>query len=243
MKISIVIPTKNEEVFLPKLLSSIRQQKVDGDYEIIVADAGSTDMTRKIAASFGAQVVQGGLPGMGRNCGARVAQGETLIFLDADVLLPHDRYLQECVDEMAERTLQITTCNAHTYDGNGFDQAMHQAYNAYTMVTEHVLPHGAGFCLFVSRAVHEQVNGFDEDVVFAEDHDYVRRIDKAGYRFGILKNNKIHVSSRRLRKDGRLLTAGRYAFAELRILARGPFKHDVPFSYEMGGSDKNQRPS
>ncbi|HEU0050567.1 MAG TPA: glycosyltransferase [Patescibacteria group bacterium] len=241
MKISIVIPAKNEEYYLPKLLTSIRQQKME-DYEIIVADAGSTDSTRKIAASFGARVVDGGLPGAGRNRGAEVAQGDVIIFLDADVLLPHEFYLQECLDEMDERGLHITTCRLHTYDGTTLDQAMHGAYNVYSVATEHVLPHAGGFCLFVKRLAHETIKGFDEDVVFAEDHDYVRRLKKAGYQFGILRRNKILVSSRRLHKDGRFLTMGRYAFAELRILTRGPFKRRVPFAYEMGDFDLPKHP-
>ena len=45
--ISIVIPTLNEEKYLPKLLVSIKKQHYK-DYEIIVADAGSKDNTRKI---------------------------------------------------------------------------------------------------------------------------------------------------------------------------------------------------
>jgi glycosyltransferase involved in cell wall biosynthesis len=78
-KISIIIPTKNEETCLPKLLDSIKSQDFP-DYEIIIADANSTDKTREIAKSYGCIVVDGGLPAVGRNRGAEVANGEILLF-------------------------------------------------------------------------------------------------------------------------------------------------------------------
>ena len=86
--LSIIIPTKNEEHYLPLLLNSIKRQKYSGPMELIVADAGSTDKTVAIAKKFGAKVVKGGHPGVGRNAGAKVAKGELFLFLDADVVLP-----------------------------------------------------------------------------------------------------------------------------------------------------------
>jgi glycosyltransferase involved in cell wall biosynthesis len=68
VKLSIIIPAKNEEKLLPTLLESIREQSFT-DYEIILADANSTDDTRKLAASYGVRVVQGGMPGPGRKMG------------------------------------------------------------------------------------------------------------------------------------------------------------------------------
>ena len=75
-----------EEEYLPKLLESIKSQDFT-DYEIIVADAQSDDNTREIAKEYGCIVVEGGLPGPGRNRGAEVAQGEMLLFLDSDFSL------------------------------------------------------------------------------------------------------------------------------------------------------------
>ena len=87
MKLSIVIPAKNEEKYLPKLLASVKKQSFK-DYEIIVADNNSKDKTKEIAKSYGCKIVKGGLPGKGRNAGAKIAKGEIILFLDADVILP-----------------------------------------------------------------------------------------------------------------------------------------------------------
>ncbi|MBN1487020.1 MAG: glycosyltransferase, partial [Anaerolineae bacterium] len=89
MKISVIVPALNEEVLLPKLLGDLQGQRLDG-YEMLIADAGSTDRTREVAQEYGARVVEGGMPAVGRNSGARVANGEFLFFLDADVRVPGD---------------------------------------------------------------------------------------------------------------------------------------------------------
>ena len=57
MILSIIIPTYNEEEYLPVLLESIKQQDFS-DYEIIVADADSKDNTVKIAEEYGCIVVE-----------------------------------------------------------------------------------------------------------------------------------------------------------------------------------------
>ena len=59
--LSIIIPTLNEESYLPKLLNSIKKQDFQ-DYEMIVADAGSKDKTIEIALASGCKISSGGLP-------------------------------------------------------------------------------------------------------------------------------------------------------------------------------------
>lgn len=238
-RVSIVIPVKNEERILPKLLNSIAQQTLT-DYEIIVADAHSTDRTAEIAKKYGAKVVEGGMPGPGRNRGAVHAKGDVIAFLDADVLLPNPKFLQDCVAEMDKKHLDVATCKVKPISRKPIDKALHEAYNAYVVATEKIRPHAPGFCILVRRHAHHGVKGFDEEVVFAEDHDYVQRATKRGFSFGVLRSHPIAASVRRLEKDGRLAIALKYIFGELRMMAKGPFK-EMPFEYEMGGKDKEKR--
>ncbi len=232
-RLSIIIPCKDEEELLPRLLKSIKKQTFT-DYEIIVADAHSSDGTRKVAESFGARVVEGGMPGPGRNRGALEAKGDLLFFLDADVILASSHYLEDALKEFDEQKADVATCDIRPVSDKTIDHALYGAYNAYAKLTEDILPHAAGMCILVRRHTHEGIKGFDEEVVLAEDMDYVRRAAKEGHRFKVLQSHPIHTSVRRLEKDGRWGIAFKYTFGELWLLFRGPFKK-MPFKYEMGG--------
>lgn len=81
MKLSAVIPIKNEEQFLTNCLESVRFAD-----EILVLDSGSTDKSLKIARSFKARVVEYDWQGYryAHNYGAELAQGDWLLYVDAD---------------------------------------------------------------------------------------------------------------------------------------------------------------
>ena len=235
MRLSVVIPTKNEALFLPKLLASIKRQTVHPS-EVIVADAQSTDETRAIAESFGARVVEGGMPGPGRNAGAKVAKGDVLLFLDADVELRDAKFLEASLKEMDRRSLDIATCNVFPLSDDWVDHVMHKAYNIYARAWGEVFPHAPGFCMFIRSALHKKIKGFDESVVFCEDHDYAARASQYGS-FGILKSKKIPVSIRRLDRDGRVNIAMKYILAELHLAMLGPIRHNK-FNYTFGYAKK-----
>lgn len=103
--VSIVMPAYNEEQALPHSLNALFRQ--EGIYEVVLVDGGSSDRTRAIAESFGFTTEaddRHGCPSVPRsprliltaskgrasqmNAGAKVAQGEWLLFLHADTVLP-----------------------------------------------------------------------------------------------------------------------------------------------------------
>jgi glycosyltransferase involved in cell wall biosynthesis len=229
--LSIVIPTYNEEEYLPRLLASIRSQRFEG-YEIIVADAKSTDNTRSVAARFGAKVVDGGMPGPGRNLGAEAAKGDLLLFLDADVILSDTDWLSSKVEQFKRRKLDAGTCMIKPLGGKVIDSVSHNVYNAHMMATQFTMAHAPGFCIFASKKLHQRIGGFDESIKLAEDHDYVIRASQVG-RFRVMTGSRIRVSVRRFERDGRFSIFAKYLLAELYILTRGQIRHDR-FNYTFG---------
>jgi len=234
--LSIVIPTKNEEEHLPELFRSLKEQTIQ-PAEIIVADANSDDRTREIAAGFGARVVDGGLPGPGRNRGAEVATGTYVLFLDADVVLKDRTFLDRSLKEIVERDLDFATVDVLPLDGNKIDEVFHGFYNSYCRLVEPVHKHAPGFCIFVRRSFHEKLGGFDETVTFCEDHEYAQRAGKNG-KFGFL-SMPVPVSIRRFDRDGRLSIAVKYVLAELHYWIIGPIRHDK-FNYTFGYRKKKE---
>ena len=231
---TIVIPAKNEESYLPVLLETIRKQTLP-PAQIIVADADSTDATREIAAQFGAKIVEGGLPGIGRNRGASEAKTPYILFLDADVVLNDPTMLERAFAEMLKRDLDIATCDVAPSNDSRLDRALHKAYNSYVRMVRPLMPHAPGFCIFAKKSLHDEIGGFDETVTFCEDHDYAHRGAHAG-RFGFL-SVAVPVSTRRLDRDGRMSVAVKYALAELHLATIGPIRHQL-FNYTFGHSSK-----
>ena len=103
--LSVIIPTFNEEKYLPKLLESIKKQTYK-DYEIIVADATSKDRTRQMAKKYNCRVIKGGMPAIGRNNGAKIAKGDILLFLDADSIIEKD-FISNALIYMKKRKLDV----------------------------------------------------------------------------------------------------------------------------------------
>ncbi len=96
-KISVVIPTWNEEKNIGRCISYILRQSIK-PYEIIVVDKFSKDKTVSIAKKFGAKVVYSNLPLLGaRLLGAKKAKGEWIFFTDADTLLIDRRWFEKAL--------------------------------------------------------------------------------------------------------------------------------------------------
>ena len=232
-KLSIVIPTLNEERDLPSLLMALDAQDFR-DFEVIVADANSPDRTREIAHRHECRIVDGGLPGAGRNAGAEAAHGEVLLFLDADVV-PEPEFITGMLKEFDERGLDIATCPAEPIGGHVGDALMLATYNAYVLLTQNIWPHAPGFCILVRRDLHVAMGGFDETVHVAEDADYAKRAAKRGH-FGIVITTHIPVSTRRFETDGRFLTSLKYITWDLHRALIGEIteeKRDL-FTYKFG---------
>lgn len=226
----------NEEKELPKLLIALERQTFR-DFEVVVGDNHSTDATRRLAEKAGARVVDGGNPSEGRNAGGYAAQGEILIFFDADVVPPKD-FLQNAVDEFTRRGLDVASADSEPMSKQKRDKILHELVNQYFHLTERMLPHAPGFFIMVRKSIFEAVHGFDPEIRLAEDHDFVKRAAKIGS-FGYLDSVKIPVSVRRLNKEGRLKLTWKYIGAELHLIFKGPIKSDI-FHYEFG-HDQNKK--
>lgn len=208
MILSLIIPTYNEEEYLPVLLESIKQQDFS-DYEIIVADADSKDNTVKIAEEYGCIVVEGGMPAVGRNNGAKVAKGDYLLFLDSDLKLTED-YLAKVIYEFKMERLGIAITQMKPLSKKTEDKVLHDLANLFMISVEKIKPHGAGcYGIIAKRELHECCGGFNEELTFGEDTEYIERLAKKE-RFKVLRNAKIGVSTRRLEEEGLATLAKQY---------------------------------
>jgi len=228
--LSIIIPTLNEENYLPILLDSIRNQGFK-DLEIIIADAGSKDKTIEIAKGFGCKIIKGGLPARGRNEGAKVARGNLFLFLDADTILPED-FFEKALKEFKERNLDIASFCLEAKTKSKFKKFLFDAfYNLPILILEKILAHGAQ-AILVKKEIFEKVGGFDEEIKFAEDHSFMRKAKKFG-KFGILRTVRVFSSLRRFEREGFIKTYLKYLLAEIYMIFFGDIKKEI-FKYKFG---------
>ncbi|RMH65943.1 MAG: glycosyltransferase [Bacteroidetes bacterium] len=175
MKISVVIPALNEATRIEATLASVAAQP--GPLEIIVADGGSVDGTRRLATRRATVIRAPRGRARQMNAGARLASGEVLLFLHADTLLPESAF------KHIRRALLQPSVEAGTFR-LAFD-AEHPLLRFYAFCTRFPLP-ALGFGdrgLFVRRQVFEAVGGF-ADIPMFEDLDLVRRLHRRGtFRF------------------------------------------------------------
>lgn len=97
VEISVIVPAFNSEKTIAATIQSILTQHTNKSFELILVDDGSTDNTSEIAEKFSKTRVlkqQRKGPAAARNLGAKNAQGEILLFIDADCIASR-RWLNE----------------------------------------------------------------------------------------------------------------------------------------------------
>lgn len=238
MHASVIIPTYNEAELLPGLLSDLGAQR-GIEFEVIVADAQSTDRTREIARAAGARVVEGGLPAVGRNAGAAVATGDVLVFLDADVRIPR-AFLRRALSEMRAREVVAATCPVKPISRLSIDRLVHNFANMFVRMNERNDPHAPGYCILIRADVFRTIDGFDESLKLAEDHDLVSRASRHGP-FRMLMSTFLRVSIRRYQKEGRIAYALKAIKVGLYRAAVGEIEAENPIvEYEFGDFSEDE---
>ena len=214
MKLAIIIPTKNEEMYLPHLADSIMNQTFT-NYKVFIADANSTDKTIKIAKKYGFTPVEGGKPTFGRNNGASEAikwGADILLFVDSDVVFTERGFLEKALHEIRNRKLDVAGTLQEPYNLKNFQSIMRSRkfmYKAITDITnasmlllEKSKKPLMQVCMFVTTDAFKIIGGF-RPLIFGEDSQFSIDAKKSGYKFGILKKSgKVLLSMRRYERKG-----------------------------------------
>ena len=167
--ISIIIPTLNEELFLPATLAGLNLPGL----EPIVVDGGSSDRTVQIARNCGAKVsITPPCRAAQMNHGARQAGGDILLFLHGDTILPQDF-----------RKSILDTCG-NTFCAGAFELAINSSSPGLRLIEKAAnlrsrwfnMPYGDQ-ALFMSAKLFHQVGGFPE-LPIMEDYVLVKKLRK-----------------------------------------------------------------
>lgn len=168
-RISVIIPTLNEEEHLSQTLKKVR----DGfNIEVIVVDGGSTDGTGAIAKNY-LECTRG--RAAQQNKGAQVATGELLLFLHADTLLPDgwDWIVRKTLAEPAIALGAFAFKVLEPFPGQKFIED-----TANWRSKAGGLPYGDQG-LFMQKEIFEQAGGFPDQPIM-EDYAFVRTLRRFG---------------------------------------------------------------
>ncbi|MFI8687326.1 glycosyltransferase [Rossellomorea sp. NPDC077527] len=174
-KCSIIIPARNEEKTIEKLLLSIEKQLIQ-PMEVIVVNDGSTDRTKAIAESSGAIVLDApplpnGWNGKSWACwhGANLAKGEILLFVDSDTWFEQAGLLRICETFNQQQCQGVLTIHPYHKMENAYEtlsMLFHLIVFASTSIT-HLFSWltkptgGFGQCLLCSKSVYKRIGGHE----------------------------------------------------------------------------------
>lgn len=232
---SIIIPTLNEEIALPLLLKDLKKQTFL-DFETIVSDANSTDKTEKIAKQFKVKLIKNKKANVAwqRNLGANKAQGKYLLFIDADTRLPY-YFLEGIKYRLTKNPADVFTTWIDQNQLTGTNKAIITFLNLIIESSKLIdLPAAIGSMIGCKRTIFRQIKGFDPEIAFGEDIEFVQRLTKQNYHFAVFKDPTFIFSFRRFKKEGHLPLLQKYAKLNLQWLLSG-FPKTASKDYPMLG--------
>lgn len=208
MKISVIIPCLNEEEYLRNLLDDLVNQTVKPD-EVIVADCQSDDGTVKLAQSFKARLSlkvetsRTRTPGAARNRGAEIAEGDYLLFVDADMRVPRN-FIEQIRLNLAQNPVDFLTPSFISDGKHWIDSVLVWGIRKIMFIYMKVLSHlwGIGGVMCVKKQIHHVISGFDPELDAHDDVDYARRLRRQHASFSYLRDLKTTTSSRRFEGNG-----------------------------------------
>lgn len=185
-KISVIIPAYNEEAFIEECLRAVLNQKGCSDYEVIVADNGSTDKTKEIAKRMGVNIVSEKKKGVAhaRKTGTEAARGEILVHTDADAKPPTDwlAKIESMLDE--DPSIVAVSGTFSFYDRNQFTNAVLRVLTPFAMAYDWAITLGRKhvYCgnVGIRASAYKKIGGFNPKLSYGEDIDLSKRLWKVG---------------------------------------------------------------
>jgi rSAM/selenodomain-associated transferase 2 len=173
-QVSVIIPALNEEEQIAKTLEYVRQCQ---PHEVIVVDGGSTDRTTRLAREVGAKVLKS-KPCRARqmNAGAAQADGNALLFLHADTLLPRE-WLRTIVETLRRPGV---AAGAFGFRIGGEFRGKAIIERAVGFRSNWLQRPYGDQGLFLSRALFEELGGF-ANLPILEDYELVNRLRRHGH--------------------------------------------------------------
>jgi glycosyltransferase involved in cell wall biosynthesis len=201
-KISVVIPFYNAEKTLKLCLNAVCDQATTPD-EIILVDNNSNDNSRKIADSFIEEFGQSKItyafcekpgPSAARNKGANIATGGWLFFTDSDCL-PSSTWISDYIRHFGDEEIGAVAGCIKPYSPSNVVQKTLSLFTLPENQEEIIRDHFSiveglypAANLAVKRDIFSLVGGFNESLMYGEDHELCYKIYESGCKIKVVKD-------------------------------------------------------
>lgn len=195
--ISVIIPAHNEEEVIPRTLDALRRQNYPA-FETIVVTNGCTDRTAEVVRNQCDQLYELPERGLGpaRNLGAGKANGQLLVFLDADTILEPDG-----LSAIARKFTRHHSAGTLRGDPDPGKPAYKMIYFLKNFVHQSHAHHGSSGVILCWKDHFDAVGGFDNDLYLRENSDLMKKLRRFGaYKY--IDDTPAITSMRRYEKMG-----------------------------------------
>ncbi|MBS0169819.1 MAG: glycosyltransferase family 2 protein [Nitrospira sp.] len=186
MKLSVIIPCRNAAHTIGQTLTALAEQSWPGDWEVIVADNGSTDHLAQMVALYTLRIrslrmvaasARSGAA-YARNVAIKAATGEGILFCDADDI-PAPGWAVAMASALKVYGFVASRLDLETLNAPNLRAAREGTQTTGLQRFPFLpFPHAGAGTLGIMRALHDAVNGFDENIPICEDIDYCMRVQR-----------------------------------------------------------------
>jgi glycosyltransferase involved in cell wall biosynthesis len=236
---TIVIPTLNEELTLPFILKDLARQK-EKNFEVVIVDGSSEDGTEKIARSFSSQfpirflTVKKRNVSYQRNTGARHAYGTFVIFFDADARIS-TAFTKKLYLFINKHRGLVYIPAILPDEMNSQTKVIFNLANFVVDISQSIgRPFSSGGSMIFEKHFFLHIGGFAENVYMSEDHQMIQTAFKYGVHARFMRDIKVKMSLRRMRKQGQLKLFFQYILTAAQYIIKGKIDTKT-IEYQMGG--------
>jgi glycosyltransferase involved in cell wall biosynthesis len=203
--VTIVIPCKNEKNVVIKTLDLLNHQTDIQDVKVIVCDASDDKITKSLLQAklknkknqFCLTLTNGGLPSKARNIGFALVTTPYVLFIDADVFLLNPNTIKKSLLLAQKRELDLTTVKFRSDSGKY--NYIYKTFDIIQSISKWSTPFCLGGYMLIKSETFKALNGFDEEILVAEDYHLSKRIKPN--KFG-RSNDAVYTPPRRFENKG-----------------------------------------
>jgi glycosyltransferase involved in cell wall biosynthesis len=196
--LTIVIPCKNEGIQIVNVVELVLSQI---DSKIIIADSSdepeSISLLRQLSLSHpNVKIIQGGIPSVARNNGAKLVNTPYILFLDADIYVYNPFLIYGCVSSAIQKNYDLVTCKFKTDKPYRWVFRVFDIAQWFSALTK---PFALGGFMLFKTETFNKLGGFNEEDKVAEDYRLSSKIKPKKFK---IVNGYVYTPSRRFNKKG-----------------------------------------